>query len=121
MISENESLFTYPNGRPFSSYQNPNFNPVVVIPENVSQAISDVCGTNYECIYDYYVTGDEHFGQISANFSDQFDTMTNTTATGKYILNIDVCHMVSVVCLLRVTSCVTRPMPSLHLTSPVIR
>jgi hypothetical protein len=45
-ITENESLFTYPNGRPFSIYQDPNFNPVVVIPENVSQTISDVCGTN---------------------------------------------------------------------------
>jgi len=87
-ISENESLFTYPNGRPFSSYQNQSFNPVVVIPENVSQEIRDVCGTNYECIYDYYVTGDENLGQISANFSDQFDVITNITAAGKYILNV---------------------------------
>jgi len=47
-----------------------------------------VCGTNYECIYDYYVTGDENLGQISANFSDQFDVITNITAAGKYILNV---------------------------------
>jgi hypothetical protein len=43
------------NGRTFSSYQNHSFNPVFVIPENVSQAIRDVCGTNYECTYDYYL------------------------------------------------------------------
>ena len=78
----------YPNGRPFSSYQNQSFNSVVVIPENVTQATKDVCGTNYECTYDYYVTGDKILGQISANFSDQFDINTNITAAGKYILNV---------------------------------
>ena len=79
-ISENESLFTYPVGRTFSSYQNHSFNPGFVIPENVSQAIRDVCGTNYECTYDYYVTGDENLGRLSAKFSDQFDVITNITA-----------------------------------------
>ena len=88
MISENESLFTYPNGRPFSSYQNESFNPVVVIPETVSQEKRDVCGTNYECTYDYYVTEDANLGRLSANFSDEFDVITNITAAGNYITNV---------------------------------
>jgi hypothetical protein len=86
VIECGESLFTYPNGRPFSSYRNENFNPVFVIPEIVSQEIRDVCGTNYECTYDYYVTGDENLGRLSANFSDQFEVITNIIVTGKYEL-----------------------------------
>ena len=58
------------------------------MPENVSQQIRDVCGTNYECTYDYYVTGDENLGRLSANFSDQFDVITNIIVTGKYITNV---------------------------------
>ena len=51
-----------------------------------------------------------NLGRLSANFSDQFDVITNSTAAGKYIPNVDVCHMVTVVYLLRVPSFVTRPM-----------
>jgi hypothetical protein len=83
-----------------------------------------VCGTNYECTYDYYVTGDEDLGQLSANFSDQFNVITNITAAGKYILNVDVCHMVIVVYLLRAPFFVTRHNSSdtlsLHLTLSVL-
>ena len=91
----------------------------------VSQEIRDVCGTNYECTYDYYVTGDENLGRLSANFSEQFDVITNIIVTGKYITNVDVCHMVSVMCLLRVSFFVTRHNSSdalsLHLASSVLR
>jgi hypothetical protein len=83
-----------------------------------------VCGTNYECTYDYYVTGDEDLGQLSANFSDQFNVITNITAAGKYIPNVDVCHMVIVVYLLRAPFFVTRHNSSdtlsLHLTLSVL-
>ena len=50
-----------------------------------------VCGTNYECIYDYYVTGDKELGEISANSSDKFEVITNITMTGKYIVNTSTC------------------------------
>ena len=46
-------------------------------------AIVNVCGTNYECIYDYYVTGDKYLGQISAISSDKFEVITNITMAGK--------------------------------------
>ena len=54
------------------------------------------------------MTGDENLGRLSANFSEQFDVITNIIVTGKYITNVDVCHMISVMCLLRVSFFVTR-------------
>jgi len=70
------------------------------------------------------VTGDANLGQLYANFSDQFDVITNVTAAGKYISNVDVCHMVIVVYLLRAPCFVTRRNSSdtlsLHLTSSVL-
>jgi hypothetical protein len=62
-----------------------------VIPENVSQTISDVCGTNYECTYDYYVTGDVNLGRLSANFSDQFDDSNRP-----YNINANVIYLIFV-------------------------
>ena len=70
------------------------------------------------------MTGDEHLGQLSANFSDQFNVITKITVAGKYIPNVDVCHIVSVVYLLRAPSFVTRHNSSdtlsLYLTSSVL-
>ena len=83
-----------------------------------------MCGTNYECTYDYYVTGDANLGRLSANFSDQFDVITKVTTAGKYIPNVDVWHMVIVVYVLRAPFFVTRynssDTLSLHLISSVL-
>ncbi|CAC5408993.1 unnamed protein product [Mytilus coruscus] len=79
-IKESESLFTYERGKTNASYQNENFIPIFEIPENVSTRITDMCGSNSECIYDYLVTNDEQFGQISADLSDSFDDILGLTA-----------------------------------------
>ncbi|VDI51850.1 Hypothetical predicted protein [Mytilus galloprovincialis] len=76
---ENESLFTYPNGRSHDSYQNHNFRPVIDIPQNIDPVIISDCRNNTECIYDYYVTGDQGLGQFSANASRDYDVISNLT------------------------------------------
>ncbi|XP_071153471.1 protein mesh-like [Mytilus edulis] len=79
-IEESESLFTYEGGKTFSSYQNENFNPLFVIPEDVPTYVSDLCGSKTECIYDTLVTNNTDFGQMSADSTAQFDHVTNITA-----------------------------------------
>ena len=68
------------------------------------------------------MTGDVNLGRLSANFSDQFDDITHSiTAAGKYITNVDVCHMVTVVYLLCTILChKSSDALSLHLTSSVL-
>ncbi|CAC5420802.1 Sushi, nidogen and EGF-like domain-containing protein 1,Alpha-tectorin [Mytilus coruscus] len=79
-IQESESLFTYEGGKTYASYQNEHFNPMFEIPENVPTRITDTCGSNFECIYDYLVTNNEQFGQMSANSSVSFDVILGLTA-----------------------------------------
>ncbi|XP_052076291.1 uncharacterized protein LOC127714270 [Mytilus californianus] len=50
------------------------------IPDNVPTRITDICGSNSECIYDYLVTNNEQFGQLSANSSVIFDDILGLTA-----------------------------------------
>ncbi|CAC5408987.1 Sushi, nidogen and EGF-like domain-containing protein 1,Alpha-tectorin [Mytilus coruscus] len=79
-IKESESLFTYEGGKTYASYQNENFYPMFEIPDNIPTRITDMCGSNSECIYDYLVTNNEQFGQLSANSSVSFDDILGLTA-----------------------------------------
>ncbi|XP_063420882.1 sushi domain-containing protein 2-like [Mytilus trossulus] len=78
-IEESESLFTYEGGKTFSSYQNENFTPLFVIPEDVPTYVTDLCGSKTECIYDTLVTNNTDFGQMSADSTDQFDYVKDIT------------------------------------------
>ncbi|XP_076091897.1 protein mesh-like [Mytilus galloprovincialis] len=78
-INESESLFTYEGGKTFSSYQNDNFNPIFVIPEDVPNHVTDLCGSNIECIYDTLVTNSTDFGQMSVDSANEFEDMQNNT------------------------------------------
>lgn len=77
---ESESLFTYEGGRSFSSYQDPNFEPLFQDP-NVTDDAIDICGDNKNCQFDFMVTGDRSFAIMSAetsqSFSDVADILEN--------------------------------------------
>ncbi|CAG2251535.1 unnamed protein product [Mytilus edulis] len=77
--AENESLFTYTGGRTYESYQNLNFVPTFDIPANIDPTITQLCKSNSDCIYDYYVTANRRFGQMSANVSDEFARISSYT------------------------------------------
>ncbi|XP_052091067.1 protein mesh-like isoform X1 [Mytilus californianus] len=77
--AENESLFTYTGGRTYESYQNLNFIPTFDIPDNIDPTITHLCNSNSDCIYDYYVTGNPIFAEMSANASDDFARISNYT------------------------------------------
>ncbi|XP_071123955.1 protein mesh-like [Mytilus edulis] len=87
-IKESESLFTYEGGKTYASYQNENFIPNFEIPENISTSITDTCGSNSECIYDYLATDNEQFCQMSADWSDSFNVIVGLTAQGKLLVVI---------------------------------
>ncbi|CAC5404309.1 unnamed protein product [Mytilus coruscus] len=78
-IEESESLFTYEGGKSYSSYQNENFKPMFEIPEDVPTHVTDLCGSKIECIYDFLVTNNTDFGQMSADSTDDFDHLQNIT------------------------------------------
>lgn len=81
--AENESLFTYTGGRTYESYQNLNFVPTFDIPANIDPTITQLCKSNSDCIYDYYVTANRRFGQMSANVSDEFARISSYTIPGE--------------------------------------
>lgn len=56
-ISEEESLFTYKDGKTYSDFQNPSFVPTFETPSDLPEDVVEVCGDDKECIFDYAVSG----------------------------------------------------------------
>lgn len=75
-VPESESLFTYEGGRSFSSYQNTGFQPNFNAP-TITEELIETCGNNKDCMYDFHVTGDREFAEMSSNSSQVFEEMSD--------------------------------------------
>ena len=58
-VSANDSLFSYPTGRNYSSYQNPSFVPSLHMPtaSELSPEARAICGDSSTCLFDVQSTG----------------------------------------------------------------
>ncbi|XP_033100069.1 sushi domain-containing protein 2-like [Anneissia japonica] len=58
-IDPQEALFYYEPGKSHSDYSDPSFLPIFEPPDNIDDnEIQRVCGSNFECMFDYQVTED---------------------------------------------------------------
>nr|XP_034303984.1 protein mesh isoform X2 [Crassostrea gigas] len=60
-ITENISLFSYEPGKSFGDYQLPRFRPTFILPTNLPPEVTEVCGTNRECAFDFTLTDSVEF------------------------------------------------------------
>lgn len=65
-ITEDESIFYYPDGKTAANYSHPDFKPIFLSTidwynETYKQQVYSECKNVTECIYDYAVTGSKDF------------------------------------------------------------
>jgi len=67
-IQESNSLFTYPDGMGYASFQDANFVPMFEQPTASTEEQEDIleaCGLNAECQWDQQLTGDTVFSDLT--------------------------------------------------------
>ena len=77
-ITQEESIFTYEAGKSVGTFSNPDHTPPFLdelLASLVnSSTLTDVCGDNIECLFDFAQTGDMEVGMAAI-------TVANETAT----------------------------------------
>ena len=74
-VDASSSVFTYPSGQSFQDFRDVSFTPVfeAVCSEEDEQWVSDNCGGNTLCRYDYCVTRDPSVAMNTAMTLNNFD------------------------------------------------
>ena len=89
-ISQNESIFTYEMGEGVDIFSDPNHLPPFLdeILSNLveNSTLTDVCGTNAECLFDFAQTGEVDVGM--AAIAVENETATEMQETCKLIIYV---------------------------------
>ena len=75
------SMFTYPDGQSYDSYQDVSFIPMFYTPD-VTSDVQNVCGDNRECQYDYAMTGNPGLALSTKMLQDEAQSISNITHSG---------------------------------------
>ncbi|KAJ8298657.1 hypothetical protein KUTeg_022717 [Tegillarca granosa] len=73
-ISEQESLFSYPFGKSYASYNNSDFRPNFNIPplNKIDNYTREICKDDMNCIYDLQTTGNTDIAVSTMEAMDEF-------------------------------------------------
>ncbi|XP_073243989.1 sushi domain-containing protein 2-like [Porites lutea] len=81
-----ESLFTYEQGKSHATYHHPNYQPIfadsqklVFSNKSLEKDAKDVCGDNFQCMFDIYTTKKVTIGKASKETVEQFVAVINDT------------------------------------------
>ena len=82
-ITEEESIFTYEAGKSVGTFSNPDRTPPFLDELLASlmgnSTLTDVCGDNVECLFDFAQTGDVDVGMAAIVVENETETETRET------------------------------------------
>ena len=86
VTTENESLFTYQQGKNHASYFHPDYTPIfpdsqelVFEDKSLEEEAKGVCGDSAQCMFDIYTTKKVTIGKASKETVEQFVAVINDT------------------------------------------
>ena len=86
VTTENESLFTYQQGKDHGSYSHPDYTPIfpdsqelVFEDKSLEEEAKGVCGDSAQCMFDIYTTKKVTIGKASKETVEQFVAVINDT------------------------------------------
>ena len=85
-ITEQETLFTYPEGQGVDDYKNTNFTPIFEFPEvdaETEEYLDSICGDSFGCRYDLLLTGKEAVAMATQNTIVANEEIKEQAKTGK--------------------------------------
>ncbi|XP_033100056.1 protein mesh-like isoform X2 [Anneissia japonica] len=83
-IDPQDSLFYYEPGKGHGDYSDSSFVPIFEPPNNVDDVeIQRVCGSNFECMFDYQVTGDPVIAEATRASVDDLNSIVEFSAPGR--------------------------------------
>lgn len=81
-INGSESLFTYPIGKSYESFRDPDFVPNFELPDldRIPPEIVEMCRGSIECLFDWFVTGSTEFAAGSRDDAERFNDIVDSQA-----------------------------------------
>ena len=86
VTTEDESLFTYQQGKNHGSYFHPDYTPIfpdsqelVFEDKSLEEEAKEVCGDSAQCMFDIYTTKKVTIGKASKETVEQFVAVINDT------------------------------------------
>ncbi|XP_037033310.1 protein mesh-like [Bradysia coprophila] len=72
-----DSLFTYPDGKSYENYQDDNYVPRLepIDVDKLPPKAKEICGDNYECLFDFAVTGNQEMATSTKTTVDTFTSI----------------------------------------------
>ena len=86
LTTENQSLFTYDEGKTYNSYLDISYAPAFLDAKNLAfkdaaleKEANEVCGNNMQCLFDIHTTGKVSIGLASKQSMDEYVVVVNET------------------------------------------